>query len=64
MKSATRWETIQEWAAPAGDQSTREVSRELVAVGEFGLNGALGEQPRQIMVSEVSPGPYRPHIKS
>jgi D-sedoheptulose 7-phosphate isomerase len=64
MKTATRWETIQEWAAPAGDQSTCEVSRELVAVGESGNRGALGEQPRQVRVSEITPGRYRPHIKS
>ena len=64
MKTATRWETIQEWAAPAGDQSACEVSRELVAVGESGNRGALGEQPRQVRVSETSPGRYHPHIKS
>jgi len=64
MKTATRWETIAEWTSPEDDRSTREMGRELVAVGESGPHGTLGEQPRQIMVSEIAPGPYRPHIKS
>ena len=64
MKTATRWETIQEWPVPAGDPSTYEVSRELLAGGESGVRGAPGEQPRQVMVSEKSPRPYHPHIKT
>lgn len=46
LKTATRWETIRNWAPSAGDQSACEVSAELLAVGEAGVFGAPGEQPR------------------
>ncbi len=56
MKTATRWETIREWAPSADDHPTCEVSGELLAVSEASVGGALGEQHRQITVSEISPG--------
>jgi D-sedoheptulose 7-phosphate isomerase len=64
MTAATRWEALEEWADAAGDESAFETSRGLVALGDRAHRGALGEQPRPIMVSEVPPGPYHPHIRS
>ena len=63
MTTATKWEAIEEWSPPASNRSTCLESRELVAVGEAGNRGALGEQPRQVRVSEISPVPYHLHIK-
>ena len=66
VAAATRWEAIQEWADAAGDQSSCEVTEELVAVAvaDRALTGARGETPRPLAANEASPGPYHPHIRS
>ena len=64
MLTATKWETIQEWADPAEDEIPRQVSRSLVAVAGRPNRGSPGEQPQQVMAREGLPGPYHPHIKS